>query len=334
VARARAASALWVALAAGLTFAAVRRLRGRSDLALVAGLGVGLWPQATFVGAYANDDALAILAGSALLYALVAIEKDGTTARRAALLGVALGLTALSKYTAYAAFPLALLWGIRQARREGPRFVRGAAAGTGIGVLLSGWWFVRNALLYDGDVLGLRFAGRRVAEFAASLPDGLAARTRLLAAGSLRARGAPPASVLDHDWLGLTFGSFFGRFGWMSRPLPAAVYVLAAALFVLAAAGVPRRRARDEDAEPSLAVTLLGPAFLFLLLLTSLANSYLVDWQPQGRYLLPCLPGLWAFMVDAAVRQAPPVGKIFPWLLLALVAAANLLAWGFFLRPG
>jgi len=59
---------------------------------------------------------------------------------------------------------------------------------------------------------------------------------------------------------------------------------------------------------------LFGPVFLVLLLFESLSNSYFVDWQPQGRYLLPSLAGLWPFVVGlgnaprAARRPDLPLG--------------------------
>ena len=332
LARARAFNALCVAAAALAVFVAAWTAWRRAGPAVVAGLGFGLWPQVAFVGGYVNDDAFALLAAALVVAALAAIDRDGMNGRRSAFLGLALGLVALSKYYVYAAFGLVLLWGLARARAAGRAFPRGMLVAAGVAALVSGWWFVRNALIYKGDPLALGVIGRRIDAIAAALPPRVAANTDLLSASSLHRRGQPVSALFVHGWIRLTADSFFGRFGWMSRRFPVAVYVAAAALLAGAVLGVLRRRT-DAAVPRSLVFVLFGPVFLVLLLFESLSNSYFVDWQPQGRYLLPSLAGLWPFVVGLGTRHAPPVGRIYPWALLAFVAAANAAAVAFYVVP-
>src|SRR5207302_9274238 len=58
----------------------------------------------------------------------------------------------------------------------------------------------------------------------------------------------------------------------------------------------------------------LGLSFCGLVILSSMLHSWLHDFQPQGRYLFPCLPMV-ALMTGAARRNLPLAAM--RWLVLA-----------------
>ncbi len=107
---------------------------------------------------------------------------------------------------------------------------------------------------------------------------------------ALRAKGVPLWDVLTTlDWLGLSFRSFCGLYGWMSVvAVPwfyrafAGLYVALLAILILPVVLRGSRRAWS---------LLVGVAVCAALVLTqSVYRSWTYDFQGQGRYLFPSCP--------------------------------------------
>ncbi len=125
-----------------------------------AALGATAWlafrPSVLSLNSTVSNDPLLLLGGTAVLAVCALLITGGVTWRRAAFLGVLLGLTALTKFTwpaTAAAVPIAfaLAPGLRQTWKQ--RLGQMTLSG-GIALVLAGWWFVRNSLLY-GDLIGI-----------------------------------------------------------------------------------------------------------------------------------------------------------------------------------
>jgi hypothetical protein len=113
-------------------------------------------PSVLSLNSTVSNDPLLLLAGTAVLALCALIVARGPTWKRAIWLGVLLGLAALSKFTwpaTAAAVPVAfaLAPGLRESWKQ--RLGQLAAAG-GIALVMIGWWFARNAILY-GDLTGI-----------------------------------------------------------------------------------------------------------------------------------------------------------------------------------
>ena len=251
VAKARLWSALCIALAAAATCLAARLLwPQRPGFAALAGLVFGLWPQVTFVGAYVNDDAFAILAASAVLLACVRVDVAGLTPRRAVLLGLALGLLGSAKYYVFAFVPLVIVWAGLYLRRHGRSAARLLVLSALVASMLAAVWPIRNTVLY-GDPLGRRFFNQEARSFIDDLPSAVAERTpRRLAETSLHATGDPVTRLFERGWIRHSLQSFWGWFGWMKVRMSPLAY--ATALFVVGGfltasiAGEIRKRRRSE----------------------------------------------------------------------------------------
>jgi hypothetical protein len=189
-------------------------------------------------------------------------------------LGVLLGLALLTKTTIYAAallIPAGLLadW-LRSGRKAPVRvLVRDLIVVAGVALLLSGWWFVRNALTYGGlDITGL---GRHEAVVVGQ------PRTGPLTLATLRS-------------LGLTvFRSFWVQLGWMAAPAEDGVYALLGALTALGGGGLLLwlwRAARQAGLlRNGQGGALALGALATVLVAGELAGYNLTFLQPQGRYL-------------------------------------------------
>ena len=119
----------------------------------------GFMPQAIFMGTYVNTDSLALLAAAMILYAWVSYLREDWTWKNCILLAVGMAVCALSYYNAYGwilcsffFFCFTVLLCREEAFSQRVRFLfsRGAVIAA-VTLVLCGWWFIRNAVLYNGD---------------------------------------------------------------------------------------------------------------------------------------------------------------------------------------
>ena len=163
-----------------------------------------------------------------------------------------------------------------------------------------GWWFLRNGLLYGGDIIAMDARRECAVRTAAEAFNPL---TRF----TYQRAGIPLADMLfETDYIPLVLDSFIAMFGAMDLPTHGLIY-LGYRYFWLAACAaallVPRRlwnrtgsgswRNQGSLPENGRKQRLLfnGGMALFCLITVCLSiyYSYTWDFQPQGRYILPVL---------------------------------------------
>lgn len=133
-------------------------------------------PMFLFISASVNNDNLVTALNSLILWQMLVMLRKGISLRRTLLIGVLLGLTALSKLSGLVLLPvivLAMLYVFFTSRR--PSFktnylqlVGSLLTIMGLIVLVAGWWYVRNLTLY-GELFGtstmVAVAGAREGNF-------------------------------------------------------------------------------------------------------------------------------------------------------------------------
>jgi 4-amino-4-deoxy-L-arabinose transferase-like glycosyltransferase len=227
-------------------------------------------PMFLFISASVHDDALANLVAAGTLFLTARILVRGATAQRAATLGLLVGLAILTKLTCLLVVPtaaLALLYrSLVERGRTGWRdIVRLGGVVALAALLVGGWWFVRNILLYgEPTSMGRQTGVWGVRENA---PDVLAAVREL----------------------GFTYDSFWGVFGYGQIPMPRWTYGLVRLLGMIALGGLTlfcvRRRAGNTLRElPPAVILILMSAFLVALAVNfvRMTVSAAADF---GRYL-------------------------------------------------
>ena len=126
-----------------------------------------------------------------------------------------------------------------------------------------------------------------------------------------------------------TWASFWGDFGWLSRPYPWFTYLFLAAATLAAAIGIAQMlqnllRGRSSPDAGILIFSLL--AFSLILLQTWLPMLGHA-WQPQGRYLFPALaPIAILLLLGWETLLGPRQRLLLPLLFLSLLLL-NLQAW-------
>jgi len=127
----------------------------RPDLALGAAAAVAFTPMFLFISGSVNNDNLLVTLSTIALWLLLRLLRTPPRPASWGLLGVIIGLAALSKVSALGLLPLAavgLAW-LAWRRRDWQLFLWGGACMVGAAALVAGWWYLRNWLLYR-DPLG------------------------------------------------------------------------------------------------------------------------------------------------------------------------------------
>ena len=266
-------------------------------------------PQSVFIHTYVNTDSCCMLSTALMLYGLTCGVQDGFQIRSSFTMAAGIILCALSYYnaygfilscilvfTAYFAAPVSQKapFDLKQFLKKGSLIAGCVLAGTA-------WWFIRSAVLYDGDFLGLKARERCATLYAEAA---LHPELRI----TWQNQGHSAAEMLFHsDFLQLSQLSFIGIFGSMNIPTSIWVYRFYRLLFfsgvflcVILVPGLflPKKWIGDQRRifvleenrkwleyffHGNMIFCILMPFFL------SVRYSYTTDFQPQGRYLLPAL---------------------------------------------
>ena len=291
----RLLSVLMGAASVYLTYRIVRQILPQAPgLALGAAAVHAFTPMFIFISGSVNNDNLVVPLSSLALLMLIRLIQRPTAEpipwARYLLLGVVLGLAALTKTSSLALTVLtALVVTVRAVRRRSwTEFLAGGAATLVPLLAISGWWFARNLRLY-GDLTGFsaffEILGTR------DVPADLAQLWR------------ERYSFLAGYW---------GNFGGLNVPMPAWVYALLNAVTAIAGLGlfvllfralVAPRLANRWPALDRLALELdVRPWPLLLVLLWGLGvfipwlGWARVTWSSQGRLVFPAI-SVWSLLL-------------------------------------
>jgi hypothetical protein len=289
----------------------------------------GLWIGATAFAAFlpmrlaatasVGNDVLAEAMGTLCLWLMVRGLRGHWSRPDWTWLGLAVGLALLSKQNSILLLPVLFFGILFSTRRPEPLpgktgidaeldtdcFLRAAGTVFGLAALVSGWWFVRNQLLYH-DPLALRTFN----EYFLDAPRW----------ESFRAGGFTFQQYWFTKVLPTAFASFWGWFGYLlpqqanlalgaygdgppSRwgyPPKSWLYPILGQLLLVAALGLliywirsrlleRRTGATSRSGNPQELVGVLLLAFHAVLVFAAFANFNLTYFQAQGRYLLPAI---------------------------------------------
>ncbi len=152
----------------------------------------------------------------------------------------------------------------------------------------------------------------------------------------LRDKGIPFRQVWASPvWWRMSYQSFYGYFGYWNVQAPRFAYFAAPILLLLGIAFTYVDFMRRRTAYSTLTRILLvvAPLLSLAILFASLYYSWIFDFQPQGRYLLPALLPL-ALLVGGAVDDEPRGlrgARVLMWILLLVLSFYT--QWQLVLRP-
>ena len=265
-----------------------------------------LIPGLLYLGGFVNNDSISLLATSLILYSWLLGIKSKWSYKSVIMLGISIGICFLSYYNAYG-FILAsvvLYFGssIIEKKKLKEFLTKGIVIAL-IAFLLSGWWFIRNAVIYNGDFLGLN-ASRECGEKYAM--EQLKPSNR----GTPFKQNQNIFDMLVKDrWIITTAKSFFGTFGYMDINMYDSMYgfyklILGVGVFGLVLKFIDymkkkyvtlekkKEKFKSKSIEEKEKI-FLNIVFIFTMIVTvgiSIYYSYFNDFQPQGRYIITIMP--------------------------------------------
>lgn len=331
---ARMADVLFITAAAWMVLQIGKRLFSDKGQRWLFCVLVIFLPEFLFMGAYVNTDSLALMAGAMILLAWVRYLDEGWTWKNCFLLAAGMGICFLSYYNAYGwilwsafFFCMTVLFCSDASWKERWKFLFGrgiAIAGVTLGI--AGWWFIRNFVIYDGDILG-RHASDLCAEKYAWPDFKPSVRMTPEKLGwSCKDLFLYQDSGWQHNWLITVMFSFIGTFGYFHifmNETVSKIYVLfltvgmCGVFWMLrefywrkstvsiirvpdAAKGKPvkiktisgfREWNKKGFFHLSMAAAMVTPVVLFI------SYAYHSDLQAQGRYILPAVYPIMYFVV-------------------------------------
>lgn len=277
-------------------------------------------PQYIYMSSYVNNDIVCVLGIAIIIFAWCRWYVEGWNYVNGLILAAGIVIVALTYYNGYGwilASVVLFLGSYILAIKQGEG-IRALKVGVFVAVIVLLFilpFFVRNGLLYDGDVLGMKsitlagetFGVEHLKPSNRNTPINMGEGLRQMMFGKER---------LGVGWLELSYTSAIGRFGYMAAGVPEGVIAIWSFVFSVGALGfcyvcvertknyrssirlerMEKKEVRDILFYGSI---LLGTSISFLL---SVYYSYAVDYQPQGRYLYSMLCG-WIFIISLGTQR-------------------------------
>lgn len=260
-------------------------------------LAVVFLPQNLFIHTYVNTDSMGLLSVSIIIYAILRGMKDEYSLSSCIQLSIGIILCALSYYNCYGIILCAIFMFIIQffTKKETSTgfqtsynykaLLQKGAFITVLVLIGISWWFIRNAVLYDGDFLALN---ARQAYAAATCSPEYNPYTR----DTYQRLGIPVMNMIfGTDYYTLVWKSFIAMFGPMTIPTHHYIYMsykywciacLAGLIIPLKTSILPEYTKRQRFFFCLIMIpAMLIPAGL------AVYYSYTWEFQPQGRYFLP-----------------------------------------------
>lgn len=276
-------------------------------------------PQLLFIGSYINNDSLALFSISIIVYGWIKGLESNWDYISCSILGVGLGICALSYYNAYGYILTSIIvfilsFFIKSERKKISvlllNILKKGILVAGIAFLIAGWWFIRSWVLYDGDFLGLKISNEYAQEYAMDkckpsnivTPDkeGLTLKEMLV----------------DRNWIKITYFSFIATFSVMSFQMSKLFYLIYLGLIFAGGLGYILKcftrkswnlyRTKKEK-------LLLLSMFVINIIIPiglSLYYSYYSDFQPQGRYIMPMIIPFAYFIVKGIEFYSNKINSI------------------------
>lgn len=325
------------------------------DVAYFMAILVSFLPGVVFVNSYINADAMALFASAWIIYCWVKAMQEGWSNRLCVELAIALAVCTLSYYNAYGYLLCSALyfagmfckcqekqWDYQQMLKKGCLILF-------VVFLLAGWWFIRSAILYDGDFLGMKTSSMYAERYALEEYKPSNRQTPQSLGMSLIGMMFWIPGDWMYNWMGTVAASFVGTFGFMNIFMPEnwtkgywLVFFIGVLgvlwnwkrFFRVAIQRVSKEIIPDEDSkqivltfsknkvwntENWLRICLVFAGLIPCVLL--LYYAYTSDFQAQGRYLMPgCIPLMYFITLgfDTTLKKIVKNERIRNWIFRIL----------------
>ena len=273
-----------------------------------------MMPQYAYLSTYVNNDIICIWGSSLVLYGWLCVFEKGWTVFSTLMTGSGIVVIALSYYNGGAWILMSILffftgfyWHKGQGIWSYDRMKKMCALIVGFVFVCVGYFYIRNIILYNGDMFGIRAMSEsgRLYGLPMLYPENRPTGHNM---GISLLHFLLYPTVLNVSWLALSFLSFVGVLGPMNIILPIIFYIFYLIIFLIGVLaflvdfGCQSKKMRNlqqgSEERIKAKMYILFRVMLIVCIVTpfclSVYYSYFMDYQSQGRYIYP---GLTAFIV-------------------------------------
>lgn len=260
---------------------------------------IAFQPITAFLASYINNDSTAILAISMIIYLWILGLESNWKTKHCILLGGAVGFCALTYYNAYGYILCSVLICLSSAvlnKMDAKEIAKKALIVASVAFAVAGWWFVRNAIIYDGDILGTKTQNEYGDKYALEQYKPSVRKTPENSNESI-------LHMLNEDaWAKTTVKSFVGIFGYQSILMSNKVYYLYLSLWLIGGLGC-LLKFKDlfiykKEEKSKYILNYIFVIAIIIPILLSIIYSYTSDFQPQGRYIIGIIIPFMYFVVN------------------------------------
>ncbi len=330
---------------ASVVFFLSRRIFENKKYAWAFSIAVMFLPEHLFVHSYVNTESMCFLGISILLFGLVSIYQDGAGFKNSFVLSMGISIVISTYYNAYGYLISAFLLFIacflsfssiknsskKKLSIDFKNMFKYGFFIFAIVAVTSGWWFVRNYLNFDGDIFGMK------------IRDELFQATNPASWQSYRNSGYNLLQMfkLNPDYFPVTIKTFFAALGSVSIFCNDFYYVIYEIFYLIglilaAVFGVSYLRKNNDDFSTRFKKVFLHINMIYCIIMPMVLHLYYVytvEFQRQGRYLLPILLPLVFYVIKGYeglgthiyTKGSPTLKKIYgciPFLIIAWVLIA------------
>ena len=260
---------------------------------------IAFQPITAFLASYINNDSTAILAISMIIYLWILGLESNWKTKHCILLGGAVGFCALTYYNAYGYILCSVLVCLSSAvlnKMDAKEIAKKALIVASVAFAVAGWWFVRNAIIYDGDILGTKTQNEYGDKYALEQYKPSVRKTPENSNESIW-------HMLNEDaWANTTAKSFVGIFGYHSILMSNKIYYSYLGLWLIGGLGC-LLKFKDlfiykKEEKSKYILNYIFVIAIIIPILLSIIYSYTSDFQPQGRYIMGIIIPFVYFVVN------------------------------------
>ena len=301
---------------------------------------IAFQPITAFLASYINNDSTAILAISMIIYLWILGLESNWKTKHCILLGGAVGFCALTYYNAYGYILCSVLICLSSAvlnKMDAKEIAKKALIVASVAFAVAGWWFVRNAIIYDGDILGTKTQNEYGDKYALEKYKPSVRKTPENSNESI-------LHMLNEDaWAKTTVKSFVGMFGYHSILMSNKIYYSYLSLWLIGGLGC-LLKFKDlfiykKEEKSKYILNYIFVIAIIIPILLSIIYSYTSDFQPQGRYIMGIIIPFVYFVVNGIQTmlekfiKSEKIRNIIIIMIMLLIIAISFKAIFSYVRP-
>ena len=260
---------------------------------------IAFQPITAFLASYINNDSTAVLATTMIIYLWILGLESNWKTKHCILLGLSIGFCSLTYYNAYGYILCSVilcLVSVISNKMKIKEILQKILIVTLMAFAVAGWWFVRNAIIYDGDILGMETQVKCGDKYAIDKYKPSKRET------PQRNNESLIDMLIKDDWIKTTLKSFVGIFGYQNIIMSNKIYEFYLLLWLVGIIGCifnfKKLFVYDKKEKNKYILNYIFIPSIIIPIILSIYYSYTSDYQAQGRYIMGIIIPFTYFIVS------------------------------------